>query len=665
MPIPREPLTPASQIPLTHDQRVELRAEIATILDEHRADTSELMRQLVVQRRLYELKARRKTWPWPGAANFIVPIIRFVVDHYKGRIKRVFKMAGNNLWHGTVRGGKEKDAATGYDWKQIAEDAAIVMNHVSTHPGHVNIYRFLDEAIDFIAKDGTCPVKVHYVSRTRPWWTRNEKGKAERFEEPIEERVAWEPIDILRHVWTISGSELEEMPVSGHWIEMTRGQLRAFADHHNLDNADIEKILLTPDNPWFVEEERILDEEMGIRRDTTTGSKLLNIFRIYELMVEFPLKKGEPPAMFVVWYHHATQTILACFDPQDVSFPYFTMRFVKRGRQYLGSGGAEALRVLNLGANAVFNQTVDAQTVANAFGFLYKADGSAANFIAQANIFPGVKIPFDEDPKTEFETFQLGSGSTPVSIGLMNFILQLSEMVGKVSSDLGQVSAGKRVAASVGLQLQQEGSAMIDSVIDGTHETLEPMALRTLVLYANHQPQIFDEILPSDRATTLLTAIRDPNINFPSRVQIGLSISSATASKDRDKQDLIVLANFMFNVFNTITERGMVLTAPQAPPEFKQLVAYTYRGMSEIARRLIEAFDQFKDPDAALPPEILALFEQLAAQPAAQMAPPEAGGVFPRMEGPGAESLAPAATGPTREPAAGPTSLRRNLGGTR
>lgn len=656
MPVPGDPVSPAGRIGLSVDQRKELTLEVATIIDEHKADTMEYLRQTIIQRRLYELKSRRKNWPWPGAANFMVPLIRFAVDYYKGRIKRIFKQAGNQLWHGSNRLGKEKDDATGFDWKQIAEDAAAVSNYLTSDPSHIDIQSFLDDAIDFISKDGTSPVKVHYVSRTKPRWVRNpNSNKLDRIEEPYEERVRWDPVDVIHHVWTVNGSNPDDMPVIGHWMEMTRGQLVAFGIRNGIAKDRLDRVIKSPDTPWFLDEERILDEEMGIRRDQSVMSKTLNIYRIYELNVEFALKEDEPPALLTVWYHHGTQTILEAFNPEDFATSWEVLRFIKRGRQYLGAGISEALRVLNLGANAVFNQTVDAQTVANAYGFLYKADSSAANFIANANLFPGVKIPVDEDVTTEFKTFQLGEGGNPGSIGLMNFILQMTEMISKVSSDLGQVSAGKRVAASVGMHLAQEGDQMIDAVVSGVTEVVERMQIRSLFLYANHQPEVFDAVLPPDRATNLLAAIRDPSAAFPLRVKISLNISSATASKEKDKQDLIVLANFLFNVFNKILEQGAVITNPQAPPEFKQMVAFVYKGMSEVSKRLIEAFEQFKDPDAALPAGILALFEGLAGASAGPA------NVFPRVEG--AESLGPAAVGPAGPEAAGPLDLLQGLGG--
>ncbi len=666
---PSEPLAPLGRIKLSADQEKDLKAEISLIIDEHTADTAEFQRQLVIQRRLYELKPRRKTWPWAGAANFIMPIIRYSVDHYKARMQQQFRMS-THLWTGSVHGVIEQ-SEDGVNWKQIADDAAVFLDYVCRDPSHVNIMEFLESCTDGLTKDGTVPIKVHYVSSTKRRAIAD-AGKTKFIDEPYESRVRWDAIDLQRNVWTVGGSSPDDMPVFGHWMEYTRGQLRKLAVENKLDKEKIDLILRTPDDPWFIHEERILDEEMGLKRESTAMSRTLNVFRIYELTVEHQLTDDDPPRLMTIWWHQSTQTILYAFDPQDYAKPWEVAHFIRRGKQYLGSGVSESLRVLNLGANTVVNQTTDAQTIANAHGFLYKADSAAAEFIAQSGVFPAVKIPFT-DTKDEFSTFQLGSGNTATSIQLLNFFLQMAEMIAKIGpSQLGNVSSGSRVAASVGLGVMQEGNQMIDAASSRLRDTIDRCGLRTLMLYANHDPEVFDAALPKDRATALLAAIRDPAANFPMRVRVKVSLASAASNREKDKQDLVVLANFLFTVFNSVTEKAPFITSPQLPIEAKQIIAYTYKGMAEVARRLIGMFDQFKDPNAALPPEILQVMESLAGiKDESGTAGGPTPGVFPRLEPPVAQSvmgsappggIAPSATGPAPQGAADVQSLLSALG---
>jgi hypothetical protein len=665
---PSEPLEPGGVLKLTDKQESDLKTEIALIIDEHLADSAEFQRQLIVQRRLYELKPRRKTWPWPGAANFIMPIIRYSVDHYKGRMQQQFRMSPH-LWQGTVHGVVER-SEDGLNWKEIAEDAATFLDYVCHDPSHINIMEFLEGVTDGLTKDGTVPIKVHFVSNTKRRAIRTPNGKHDFIDEPFESRVRWDPIDLQRNVWTVGGSDPDDMPIFGHWMEYTRGQLRILASKHKLDKTKVDLILRTPDDPWFIHEERILDEEMGLKRESLAMSRTLNVFRIYELTVEHQFSDDEAPHLMTIWWHQNTQTVLHAFDPQDYAKPWEVARFLRRGKQYLGSGISESLRVLNLGANTVVNQTTDAQTIANAYGFLYKADSPAAEFIAQSGIFPAVKIPVQDDVTKEFSTFQLGTGNTATSIQLLNFFLQMAEMIAKIGpSQLGNVSSGSRVAASVGLGVMQEGNQMIDSVIARLRDTIDRCGLRTIMLYANHDPDVFDAALPKERATALLSAIRDPSANFPLRVKVHVSVASAASNREKDKQDLVVLANFLFTVFNSIIEKAPFITSPELPIEAKQIVAYVYKGMSEVARRLISMFDQFKDPDAALPPEILQVMERLAGIADDSGGGP-APGVFPRIDPtmapppPGPPGgIAPAATGPAPPGAADIQSLIGALGG--
>jgi hypothetical protein len=118
----------------------------------------------------------------------------------------------------------------------------------------------------------------------------------------------------------------------------------------------------------------------------------------------------------------------------------------------------------------------------------------------------------------------------------------------------------------------------------------------------------------------------------------------------------------MFNVFNKIIESGPLVTSPQAPPEFKAIVAYVYKGMSEVVNRLTSAFEQFKEPGSTLPPEIAQIMESLAGIQTEAGAATGQPGTFPRVALPPAQAVQPAATGPNPPGAADLGSLLAAVG---
>lgn len=632
-------LLPGSDLKLTPAQRKDLAEELDAILTEHETDTIEYRRQLIIQRRLYELRPRRKTWPWPGASNQILPIIRTITDQYIARVQQAMRQT-HDLWYGEPLGGVEADVEGGRDWKQIATDAAIVLNGLSRDPSHLDLMGdFMQDSTDFLVKDGTVAIKIHYVSRSEPR-TIVVDDVPTVIDEPLEARVVWDPIEISRCVWEVGSRDPMDSTVFGHWTEMTRAKLRRFAIEFNVPAAVLKPILAAPDEPYIVEEERILNEEMGIRQDNVSVTRTLGVFRIHELSIKWALKPDGPPAVLTVWWHHRSRTILKVFDPRGYAKPWEVARFIRRGKQMLGGSIPEALRVLNLGANILANQTTDAQTIANAFGFAYRGDGKLAAAIATSGVFPGVKLPTDDDPKKELFPFSLGTGTVGTSLNLINFYLGMAEALGRVGpSQLGQVSSGSRTAASVGLGIMQEGAQMIDAAVSRYRDVLIRCGIRTLYLYAAHDPAVFDDLLPPERASALLEVLRDPAAVFHRRVQVSLNISSAAASKEKDKQDLVVLINLLMGVYEKVLETAIPFTNPQIPIEWKTIAREVYRGLSEAVTRLISAFDQFKDPGVALPPEIAdALDSILATQTAMATALPRIeGGVAPGGE-PGAEA---------------------------
>lgn len=632
-------LTPISVIKLSKDEERDLSTEIDALLTEHTSDTSEYARQLVVQRRLYEMKSRRKTWPWPGASNIILPILRLAVDQYASRIRQSFRQT-KDMWHGdpVVQPKASDTAPQTHNWKNIAESAAKFLNYVSLDPMHLNLHEgFFPDAVDLLVKDGTVPIKVYYSRTTKPR-TVVVDGKITVVDEPDEDRVCWDPTEITRCTWAIGASNPESSTVFGNWTEMSSAAFRRFCKVNSIPTPKMRAVLEHPDLTCAVEEERLLLEEMGIDTNRMTATRSLRVFRVHELSIEWAIKETDVPAVLTVWWHQGSQTLLKVFDPTDHAKPWEIARFIRRGKQMVGASIPEALRGLNLGANVLANQTTDSNTIANSFGVTFKGDSKAAAALA-GGVYPGVKIPVDEDVKKEFGTFQLGTGAVASSLNLLNFYLQMAEMVAKVGpSQLGQVAAGSRTAASVGLGILQEGAQMIDAVTAGFRDTLERCGLRTLFLYANHNPELFDEILGPEDATELLTAIRDASANFPRRIRISLNVSSAAASNEKDKQDLIVLSNFMMGVWEKILAGTVPFTNPQVPAEWKQIAVEVYKGMNTVITALISKFEQFRDPSAALPPTIIQLLQDMAGAGAA----PPTTGLLPRI-GPNGAGASPTA----------------------
>ena len=617
-----ETLMSSSTLKLTPEQMIELKSELCAVIEEHAADSAEFMRNLIITRRLYEMKARRKTWPFPGAASFIIPLVRYAVDSYKSRLTQGIRLASNSLFYGKVYGRASSDG-TNYDWDQVAGDGAEFLNFVCTDPMHVKFFEAIDQIAEGITKDAVAPIKVHWVERTRNRAIRNERGKIESIPEVIESRVAWDVIDLKRTVWTIGGSDPSDMPVFGHWMELTRAHIRKMGRDFKIPLDEIERVLNSPDQPYMMTEDRILDEENGISRSAMAES--YKIYRIYELKIEFPLKPDAEPSILTVWFHKESGTLLRVFDPSDYADPWEAAHFLRRGKQFLSTCVAEALRTLNLGGNALFNQTIDAQTVSNAFGILYKSDSTLGAFLSQSQAYPGMRLPFDDDPKKEFETFKLGDGQVVGSaMGMFNVILSLAEMVAKLGpGGSGQIGAASRVSASVGLGIMQESAQMVDAVSANLRDVIERCGMRTLYLYAMHSPETFDKVLTPERATALLSALREKS--FPSNLKIHLDLSSSTANKERSRQDLMVLANFMTSFFNTVVSQGAAAMNPMAPPEYKMVVATAYKGMHEVVSKLIEQFDQFKDSDEVLSPELVEMMQQGAMAP-----PPQP--VFPQVQ---------------------------------
>lgn len=616
--------TPVGEIRVPDEERKALVEEIDVVLREHRADTLEFMRGLVIIRRLYNLVSRRKSWPWKGAANFIVPIIRFIVDHYVARIKQAFRK-DRELWTATHEGPAKNAGDGSIDWPRVSEIAAKFLNGATYAEDHLNLNKeFFPNAVDLVVRDGNVPIKVHFVEEFEKR-TVIDSGKRTIIDVPTERRVVWDVIPIHQTIWELGAMSPQDSAVFGHWMEFSRPRFRAFLKRNGVPKAIIDAAIAAPDEPYYLEELRLLDDELGVQKSDSKAARTAGVYRAFELRILWAKNDNTDPAVLKVWYHKGSNQILKVFTTEVGANPWKMARFIPRGKQFLASGIAEPLRVLNLQANTVVNQATDAQTIANARGFAYKSGGTLARAIAKTGIYPGFKAPFDEDFRKEIGTIELGSGNVSASnISLLNFVLQMAEMIGKVGpSQLGSVQSASRVSASVGLGVLQEGSQLIDSVTASFRDTIVECGLETLYLYANHAPDVFSQFLEPDEAALLIRALQQPE--FARNVRINIAVTSAQASREKDKQDIIVLAQFMLGIYDRIVANAVPLTSPEIPPVAKAIGVEVYKSLEGLVSELIKQFEQFKDPSIPLSPEIRVLMESIVSGQ-----PPAPGGFFPR-----------------------------------
>lgn len=604
-------LAPTSEIKLSADELRELEQEISLIVTEHRGDTHEFIRNLTIQRRLYNLLARPKTWPWKGSANFIAPIIRHILSHYISRLKQSFRQV-RDIWHATHE-GKTTDEATGIDWTRASKSASKLLNGLSQSADHLDLNKtFFPDVVDMLVRDGTVPIKVHFFTDEEVRYVAGRGGKPEAVVVETDRHVVWDPIPIHQCIWSIGASDAKDSPVLGHWIEKSRAAMRRFLVKYKIPKDIAEAVLKTPDVPYYLEELRILDDEVGVQRSDGQSAKTLGTYRLFELSVDYD-SENRQPGILKVWWHPGSNRIIKVFGTPNLRHTWHIARFQRRGKQFLGESLGEPLRGLNLGANAVINQSIDAQTAANARGIGFKAGGKAAAAIMKGGVYPGFRVPFDEDFRKEIGVIELGSGNVSAAmLSLLNFFLSMSEMIGKVGqSQTGQVGAGSRVAASVGLGIMQESNQMIDSVTNSFKDTVVDCGYETLYLYANHAPEVFDEFLEADESEELLQALKQTD--FQRQVRLAITVTSASSSREKDKQDLIVLANFLLGIYEKLLNMAVPFTDPSIPPEWKKVAVFVYKGMENVIHELIERFEQFKDPKKPLPEEIGLILEQLAS----------------------------------------------------
>jgi len=84
--------------------------------------------------------------------------------------------------------------------------------------------------------------------------------------------------------------------------------------------------------------------------------------------------------------------------------------------------------------------------------------------------------------------------------------------------------------------------------------------------------------------------------NFERAVQIEFTAASASISRESDRQNAIMLANFLRQYYQDVMQGMMMAVSPDSPPEIKSVATKVSKSISELVERTIRTFDQVRDP---------------------------------------------------------------------
>ncbi len=355
--------------------------------------------------RLYKARPKNTNvdWPWPGAANLVIPIIGTYSDELLARVMGGIWMY-DPLWAATISG--DIDSKDGEELKQIVQSFLMDMAYA---PDELDLYRVEQSAFHSAIKYGTGIIYTPYEFETEIQHTYKSGGESDN-SQVISAPEEYVKIDgpaprlmpLNRFVFDPSIPKLEDMKMYGHIESLNMWDVMDLASKSPYyKKADIDFLLNSPDAAQETEMEIEINSQFGIESSgVDTGAARWYIYNLW-----FQYRLGGKAYSFNCRYHKRTEKILwIVFNnyPKNMK-PYQDMKLAYDDESYLGTGFAEMLHIAQKEVSNNNNWRTNNRNYAMLGAWRIDPESKLSSML---DIFPGVGIPARQN---EVEYLKVGA----------------------------------------------------------------------------------------------------------------------------------------------------------------------------------------------------------------------------------------------------------------
>jgi len=358
---------------------------------------------------------------------------------------------------------------------------------------------------------------------------------------------------------------------------------------------------------WDIEGVKALASSMSVRqtrerlgRTSRTGVETRHLAEILEGYIAFDIDDdGIPEDLYIAMDRVSRRVCKLRPDPYDRRRPFESMVYQPRPHLFNGLGVVEMLREFERSATEIHNQRVLNMLLANARVYVRK-EGTGSE---TEEMWPG-KVILVANPADDFKAFAMADVYTS-AIQAETILMQYAERRTGVG-DLGQgrsSALGSRTPGITALSAIQNVSKRFTPAFDEMRIATARAVQQCLFRYqervlADDQlvMQRLVRMLGPEDGALVIELLRNPD--FDDGVLVELTASSASVNRDADKQNAMLLAQFMGQYYKQLIELMTLISNPMLPPELKATGLMIVDKAGELVDRTIRAFDQVRDPAA-------------------------------------------------------------------
>jgi hypothetical protein len=563
---------PTVDLELTEEQEAALlrdvEEQLAPAMEAHLQREQRLARLRMAYKAKPEVE--KKTFPWPGASNVVIPIVGITVDNIVARLMRSFLGMPDPIEAQILEGPQEFQEKDFRDWAKAFLKNSGARDTLRT--------MFHDMAID-----GTAFVKVRWDSVIRTVHSYGaEDGAVSATEITDYEGPVWDAIQTSDMVWPEGFDSYKRLPWAAHVLRLTWQELCEARDKGMYTNVDEQlKARSTDrgDSPNY----RVTQKTSGVDAKGSVGLyTLLEIWGKWEIPQEDP----EAPPVFA--------DVILTYSPDDRRFhrkinnPFFgnamhivRVPFLHQPHEIEGMGAAEQVHQFQIEASTAHNQTIDAATAAIA-GIVIRKPSTQS--MSGKEIYPGAEFTAD-DPKNDFTVVHLsmGNSSLPNVEQQAAFWAEKRSGVSAYSMGVESQIAGSRATATGTTALIAEGNQRFWVSIDDMRDSIIDLLFLTL--------QIEQQLRPQGIPLSASRVLQLPQGDLRTVLGLTLSVSSEKVNRDLEIQSFQMLTQMLNEYYMRLMQAAALVMNPQFPPGQKLMAMAVMNASNNLMKRLVERFD--------------------------------------------------------------------------
>lgn len=330
-------------IEFTEDQQQAIIKRLKYHYDAFMGDAAALHKQIDESHRLYEAKPEKeeKSFPWKGAANYVIPLIGSVVDAIHARIaKAVYDV--DPLWIAKPRSPSGVVAAKKAQW------------YLDYWADYMNLTRHLDASIQSMLIEGTSILKIEWARRVHD----SPAGQVVEYDAP---NVTHVPIkDFI--IAPFDSPSIDDAVYVGHRVYLTENQLRERGQQGYYFNVDrLIARAASGDKPSVTNSA----VPSHLRQNTGTHSQYgeTQKYEIVEMYGDFDYGDGQlVRSVFTFSPRHEILLRLQPYPHQYNRFPYVDFTVMPRPNFFFGRSIPDLLSSFQSEITAMHNMRADSIT---------------------------------------------------------------------------------------------------------------------------------------------------------------------------------------------------------------------------------------------------------------------------------------------------------------